>query len=137
VILLVRHGRAGRRGHADPHDSRRPLDKRGLAQARALPALLTGFEIERIFSSRFTRCIETVEPLAEERGLEVMQRNELADDARDEARRFLESLTAGSVACTHGDVIAAVLGPRRTAKKGSVWVLEPATLKPTAYLDPR
>ena len=135
--MLVRHGRAGKRGQAGSNDSRRPLDKRGVAQARALPALLAGFEIERILSSSFTRCVQTVDPLAEERGLRIEQRDELADDAGDEALHFLESLTAGSVACTHGDVIATVLGPQRTAKKGSVWVLEPGTLEPAGYLNPK
>ena len=71
----MRHGRAGKRGQAGSNDSRRPLDKRGVAQARALPALLAGFEIERILSSSFTRCVQTVEPLAEERGLGIEQRD--------------------------------------------------------------
>ena len=138
MILLVRHARAGRRGHAGPDDSARPLDNRGLRQARALPELLEGYEIRRVLSSPFARCVQTVEPLAERLGLEVERRTSLAEDAPgDIARALLVALGDAAAVCTHGDVIAELIGSGRRAHKGSVWVLEPGTLEPVEYLRAR
>ena len=138
MILLIRHGRAGRRGHAGPDDSLRPLDEKGIRQARALPALLDAYRIDRIVSSPFTRCTQTVEPLAEQARLEIEQRMALAEGAPgDAARSLIRALGATAAVCTHGDVIAELIGSGRRAHKGSVWVLEPETLEPVEYLRPQ
>ncbi len=42
ILLLVRHASAGDRG-IGPGDLERPLDARGVAQAAALPALLSPY----------------------------------------------------------------------------------------------
>ena len=55
MILLIRHGRAGKRSAWAGDDSLRPLDTKGRRQAAALPALLAGFGIERILSSPYRR----------------------------------------------------------------------------------
>ena len=136
MILLIRHGRAGKRSAWAGEDSLRPLDARGRKQAAALPRLLAGFGIERILSSPYRRCAETVEPLAADLHLDVEQRAELAEgaDAAD-VRRLLNEVGRTTVAlCTHGDVIAGLIGAERKAEKGSVWVLEAAHLSPVQYL---
>ena len=128
AILLVRHARAGKRGtYAD--DAIRPLDAKGHKQATRLAELLAARPIRRILSSRYTRCVQTVEPLAAALSLEIELREELAEGAPAPAvRNLLEELRDidGDVAlCTHGDVIAELIGYDRPAKKGSVWVLDP------------
>jgi phosphohistidine phosphatase SixA len=135
VILLVRHGRAGRRGASGGDDRLRPLDGKGRRQAARLPDLLSGYPIRRVLSSPFTRCVQTVEPLAARLGVAVEQRDHLGEGTGPEdVRALLASLDETAVACTHGDVIAALVGPGREAKKGSVWVLDGHGLAPVRYL---
>jgi broad specificity phosphatase PhoE len=136
VILLIRHGRAGKRGAWAGDDRLRPLDARGRRQAAALPRLLAGFAIERILSSPYRRCVETVEPLAAGFNLDIEQRTELAEgaDAVDVGRLLNEAGGTTVALCTHGDVIAVVIGAGRKAEKGSVWVIEAAHRSPVQHL---
>jgi phosphohistidine phosphatase SixA len=140
VILLVRHGRAGRRG-SGADDSLRPLDEKGRRQAAALAAALGRRPLERIISSPFVRCVETIEPLAQDAGLEIELRDELAEGS---PVSDVLALIAGHddeqgdmVLCTHGDVIEEMVGRGRPAEKGSVWVLDPEhDLEPRRYVLP-
>ncbi len=71
--------------HAQSHPSARiihsewPLSELGRTQATRLTHLLEPLGIERIVSSPFTRCLETIRPFAEKSGLEVV----LCDDLRE------------------------------------------------------
>ena len=136
MILLVRHGRAGKRGAWAGDDRLRPLDTKGRRQAAELPRLLAGFGIERILSSPYRRCVETVEPLAADLNLDIELRAELAEGADPvDVRRLLNEAGRTTVAfCTHGDVIAGLIGAERKAEKGSVWVIEAAHRSPVQYL---
>jgi phosphohistidine phosphatase SixA len=139
VILLVRHGRAGRRGSAGADDSLRPLDEKGRRQAAALAAALSERPLERIISSPFVRCVETIEPLARAAGLTIELRDELAEGASaGDARGLIAEVNGQEAAlCSHGDVIAELIGHHRQAKKGSVWLLDPENdLTPVGYLPP-
>jgi 8-oxo-dGTP diphosphatase len=136
-MLVVRHGRAGKRGQAGGDDSRRRLDARGRRQALALSELLAAYPVERILSSPYARCMETVEPLASRLHLELEPRDELAEGASAAAVRGLiaELGQTSAVLCTHGDVIAELIGPGRKARKGSVWVLDTDELRPLEYFE--
>jgi broad specificity phosphatase PhoE len=136
VILLIRHGRAGKRRAWTGDDRLRPLDTKGRRQAAALPGLLAGFAIERIVSSPYRRCLETVDPLAADLNLDIEQRAELAEgaDAVDVGRLLNEAGRSTVALCTHGDVIAGLIGAERKAEKGSVWVIEAAHRSPVQYL---
>jgi 8-oxo-dGTP diphosphatase len=109
-VLLLRHASAGDRDDWNADDAIRPLDKRGRKQALALKELLAGHAIARIVSSPYRRCIETVEPLAGERGLPVELDERLAEGAPTALALALLAELDGGLACTHGDVIEAVLG---------------------------
>jgi phosphohistidine phosphatase SixA/8-oxo-dGTP pyrophosphatase MutT (NUDIX family) len=133
---LIRHAKAGDRAAWSGDDRDRPLSKSGRRQAKALVRLLSSRPIERIMSSPAVRCMQTVQPIVDERGLPIEVRDELLEGAP------LAGLTAligdaGSVPtilCAHGDLIPAAVEyyQRRGArvgtdpgwKKGSVWVLE-------------
>jgi 8-oxo-dGTP diphosphatase len=138
AILLVRHARAGKRGtYAD--DTIRPLDTKGHKQATRLAELLAARPIRRILSSPYTRCVQTVEPLAATLNLEIELRDALAEGApAADVRELLEELRdidGDVVLCTHGDVIAELIGYDRPAKKGSVWVLDPEhDFEPVEYV---
>jgi len=133
-VLLVRHAKAGDREKWEAPDDLRPLTSKGEAQAEALVDLLAGYEIERVLSSPYLRCTQTVAPLAAARGLAVEPTDDLAEGAGpagvDLSRRLLAE--AGyTVLCSHGDVVEEVLdalGVQRDdfMRKGATWVLEQA-----------
>jgi 8-oxo-dGTP diphosphatase len=123
IVYLVRHGRAGQRAEWQGDDRVRPLDERGLRQAKALVDQLAGRDFERIFSSPYARCVETVTPLAEARGLPVEAEDALAEGAGIEAPlRLLRGAGEAVVASVHGDLVEELLGEK--LKKGATAVLE-------------
>ena len=120
-VILLRHAAAGDRARWRGDDRLRPLDERGRAQALALRDILRARDVRRGVSSPYIRCLQTLEPL----GLEIVPDERLAEGAQLEGTlQLLRELTAGddAVACTHGDVIEAVLG--RSLKKGAAVVLD-------------
>jgi phosphohistidine phosphatase SixA len=150
-IYLVRHAKAGDRERWTEHDELRPLTKRGRRQSEALVELFEGQPFARLLSSRYVRCVQTFEPLAEARALPI----ELADGLAEGAARtasielLLEAAVNGPVALsTHGDVMLNVVDELAAAgadltgpvlfQKGSTWILEVADGSLTAgrYLPP-
>jgi 8-oxo-dGTP diphosphatase len=136
ALYVVRHAKAGVRAAWTAPDRERPLTRRGRKQARRLVERFQGLEIERILSSPFLRCIQTVEPLGEARGLPVEAAPALAEGASvDELLLALDSfIDRPTVVCGHGREIesmidrlerdgATIEGARGIAK-GSVWVLD-------------
>jgi phosphohistidine phosphatase SixA/8-oxo-dGTP pyrophosphatase MutT (NUDIX family) len=134
--FLVRHAKAGDRATWTGDDLSRPLSKTGSRQAKALVRVLSSRAIERILSSPAIRCVETVRPLADQRGLPIEPRDELFEAAPLSGLLGLldELRSTSSVLCGHGDLIpavvehleaqGAVVGSDRGWKKASVWVLE-------------
>lgn len=123
--VLVRHGSAGGRERWTGDDRLRPLDERGLKQARGLVSPLVELGVDRVCSSPYLRCVQTVEPLARELGVELEERDELAEGAPVEAvRALLDELSGTPALCTHGDVVEAVLGSGLGLRKGAARVLE-------------
>jgi phosphohistidine phosphatase SixA len=132
-LLLIRHATAGDRNAWVGDDRVRPVDDRGRRQSDALVDTLAGYTIDRIVSSPYLRCVQTVEPLAEARGLEIELDEELGATRLDEVGEVLERLRGEKVAvCTHGDL--PWLGDRKF-KKGATWVLD-GELEPTRYIKP-
>ena len=65
TVLLLRHASAGSRREWEGDDCGRPLDRKGRRQATALAVALAARGIDRIRSSPYLRCLQTVEPIAE------------------------------------------------------------------------
>jgi 8-oxo-(d)GTP phosphatase len=137
VVYLLRHAKAGRRRSAgEGPDEERPLTRRGRKQALRLVERTQGVDLERIVSSPFTRCVQTVEPLAQARGIELEIAPELAEgQPLDDVERFIGSLApVPTLLCAHGPEIAGLIerleaagvpiGGTRGLAKGSKWVLE-------------
>jgi phosphohistidine phosphatase SixA len=124
VLLLIRHARAGERAEWSGDDRRRPLDKRGRKQAADLVDALSHYPLARILSSPYDRCIETAEPLAQARGLEIEIRDELGEEHQlEEGVELVRSLLDQDVAaCGHGGLSDALAGV--TQKKGETLVLD-------------
>lgn len=116
--ILLRHASAGDSSTWEGDDRLRPLDAKGRRQADELAELLPRFELRRIVSSPYVRCVETVEPLAAALGMEVETDDRLAEGA---GRAALELLREdGTLGCTHGDVVDQLLG--HGLKKGAAAV---------------
>ena len=107
--FLVRHGAAGDRHAWHDPDELRPLDEEGRRQAESLVGLLAGMAIERLLSSPYTRCVQTLEPLAAARGMPIEPSPVLAEGAGGAGAVELLSRDEALVACSHGDVIEAAL----------------------------
>lgn len=134
VVLVVRHSHAGDRQAWDGDDHRRPLSPEGLAQTTAMVSLLAPYHVTRVLSSPYVRCLQTAEPLARARGLQVAVEDRLAEGTAPEtAWRVLADAGTGTMLSSHGDVIGSmverlqdlgVVDGRARWPKGSSWVVE-------------
>ncbi len=136
VAYVVRHANAGDRSDWSGDDRLRPLTKSGQRQAEALADLFEREPIDKVLSSGYLRCIQTVEPLGARRDLAVEPVAELEEGAGGESVLRLIQKFRGRIVvfCTHGDVmeelveglIAQGLVQRARAhmEKGSTWVLD-------------
>jgi phosphohistidine phosphatase SixA len=120
-------------------DRFRRLDDPGRVVARQLVWSLADREISRIVSSPLARCVESVVPIAESRGLVVETRWELEPDVSlEDLRTLLADLPDTTLVCTHREVLDKLLGPDADCEKGGAWVFERngQELVPTLYLAP-
>ncbi len=101
----------------------------------ALVPVLRGFRPQRVLSSPFVRCCETVQPIAEALELGVESVDELGEGHGADAVRLLQTMAGESaVLCTHGDVsteLLTFLYPEPALaradlrlQKGEVWVVQ-------------
>ncbi len=151
-LLLVRHAKAGNRQDWAGDDRLRTLSASGGRQADELARRLVSYRPSRILSSPYVRCRDTVQPLADQVGVEVEELPQLAEGHSREAIALIRRLAAeldgaagadanangagqAIVVCSHGDVIPEVLdhfaledgldlGPAPRCAKGSTWVIE-------------
>jgi phosphohistidine phosphatase SixA len=134
-IYLVRHAKAGSRSDWQGDDRTRPLSKNGWKQAKAIAARLAKRSPSSLYSSPFTRCRQTLEPLADELDLEILDDDRLAEGSSFErAIELLTEVADGAVLCSHGDVIPETIAAlqRRGCsidghpdwRKGTIWTLE-------------
>jgi 8-oxo-(d)GTP phosphatase len=157
TLLLVRHASAGEREDWDGPDELRPLDARGRAQAARLAQVLPVFGPTAVLAAQRTRCRQTVEPLAETLGVDVLPAPALGEEefAADPqaglalVRQLLaaHNLPGVTVVCSQGGAIPSVLralGVRwqgvdgwPPSAKGSVWALggRPGALSADYYRD--
>ncbi len=117
-VILLRHASAGDRDKWHGDDRLRPLDKRGRKQAERLRDVLLAHGVRRVLSSPYVRCTQTVAPL----GFDIELDERLAEGARQKRTLELLATLDQAVACTHGDVIEALLG--RNLPKGGAVVLD-------------
>jgi 8-oxo-dGTP diphosphatase len=135
-LYVVRHAKAGTRQRWAGPDEERPITARGRRQARRLVERFHGIEIARIVSSPAARCVQSVEPLAVARGLEIETAAELSEGIDlGIALAFVRSLEAVPIVLSlHGREIDAMvrafeaegaeIASSRGLAKGSVWVFE-------------
>ncbi|RQM35904.1 NUDIX hydrolase [Rhodococcus ruber] len=140
TVLIVRHAKAGSRKNHRGDDRDRPLDAAGRAQAQALVPQLLAFGADSVVAADRTRCVQTVQPLADRLGVEVavepsLTEEEYGADPQLGRKRALELAQRGGVPviCSQGKVIPdlvrwwaehdGVVAPNTRNRKGSTWVL--------------
>lgn len=140
-VYLIRHAHAGTR-LVGARDNYRPLSDDGFRQAVALVEFFADRHVGAVHSSPATRCVQTVEPLADALGLSVVEQPALWEDAAlDDVFGLLDTLGAigsdsqansGIVFCTHGNLIPAVIERLagggstvhgRGCERASVWMI--------------
>ena len=133
TLRLLRHAAAGDQTKWKGNDLERPLTKKGKRQSEAIAKRLASAGIERIISSPYVRCIQTVKPLAKGIGAKVEIHEALAEDPDIDATYDLihDVVGANAVLCSHGDVIPATinrlmwlgltLNSRFYCSKASIW----------------
>jgi phosphohistidine phosphatase SixA len=136
MLLLVRHADAGDKGGWDGPDALRPLSPLGRRQAEGLVVRLEDYPIERILCSPSLRCVQTVQPLAADRFLEIETLAALGVGAgpAEVLGVFWDLALRNAVLCTHGETIGSLLqglaadGLTVTDPldwpKGSTWLLQ-------------
>jgi 8-oxo-dGTP diphosphatase len=127
-LIVVRHGKAVKRAQwAGTVDTARPLEGRGITQARSLVPLLGAYGIAAVHTSDATRCRDTVLPYARSHQLEVVDEPLLSEEghagARKASRARMAELAARReplVVCSHRPVLPdliAVMDPDGLARK--------------------
>ena len=151
-MYLIRHAKAGSRSAWREPDELRPVSRSGRRQSKRLVERFDGMPVRRLFSSPFLRCIQTLEPLADARGLDIDLAHELSEGApiaAVEALILAASADGPAAFSTHGDVQAGLVGDLIDRgvrldgedvafKKGSTWILEVVAGKVASvrYLPP-
>lgn len=134
TIYVVRHAKAGERRTWTGDDVERPLSKKGWRQAEAVAKRLKAKGATELYSSSYVRCVQTLEPLGGLIDQPVQTDPRLFEDEPFEpVLEMLAEVANGSVLCSHGDIIPAVIQAlhRRGMvvhtppdwRKSSIWVL--------------
>jgi ADP-ribose pyrophosphatase YjhB (NUDIX family)/phosphohistidine phosphatase SixA len=142
TLLLVRHAKAGNKAEWSGADELRPLSHNGRKQVPPIRTLASLYGVDRVHAAPLVRCVRTVQPVADDLGVDVVEEESLTEKAynggTEEAavRRVLEIVAAGGapVVCSQGRVIPDLLsrlaaasglslGKHVESKKGSVWAL--------------
>lgn len=135
MIFVLRHAHAGSAANWHRPDSERPLSDRGQLQAKRIAEALFADGATTVFSSPYLRCVQTVSPLASMLGVDARESDDLVEGAGGTgAARLVATAADGTVLCSHGDVLHALvgllaaggvpLGPWMQFEKGAVLRLE-------------
>ncbi|MFN8075484.1 MAG: histidine phosphatase family protein [Kineosporiaceae bacterium] len=131
-LVVARHAHARPRDAWSDADAKRPLVRRGRREAAGLVELLQCWRPERVVSSPWLRCRETLTPYVERTGVSVRWKAGLTEagherdpgKARAHVRKLLERDQV-SLLCTHRPVLASVVEVLRRAAADDVLDLLP------------
>jgi len=116
TLIILRHTKALERGDWDDDDSLRTLSDVGLEQAEFLVDHLRAFSIDEIYTSNYTRCVQTITPLASARKLVATQvpnlNEEVFESDPERSISFANALKQDEkniLICSHNPVIPTML----------------------------
>ena len=125
TIYLVRHAKAGERNVWEGDDRLRPLSGRGHLQARGLLDVLEDAQFDRLLSSPYVRCMETVVPLSgrarrrDRTGRRARRRRDARRGARARAQAHGARRGVLHARRRHPDAAAALRESRRRHRRRS------------------
>ncbi|MDN5759337.1 MAG: NUDIX hydrolase [Tomitella sp.] len=139
TLVVIRHTRAGRRGHFDGPDTDRPLDAKGRKQAKSLVPQTAAFGPTVVHAADRVRCVDTVAPFAKSIGADVVSEPTLSEEAYAQdpgaARaRMVEIASGGATAavCSQSGVIPDLL--RWWADRDGVDIADTSTKKAESWV---
>lgn len=116
AIIALRHGKAESPGSWDGSDATRPLLKRGQQQAASSAAGIIAFAPQKLITSNATRCLSTVQPIADALRLPVTVTEKISQDAWEHGEADVEAVVTkrlaklkSAVLCSHGPVLPEIL----------------------------
>lgn len=116
TLIILRHAKSLERGDWDEEDSLRTLDETGFDQAQLLIKHLAPFAIDELYTSDYTRCVQSVSPLAHARGLSITTVPSLNEESfeldPEKAITFANALKQDEkniLICSHNPVIPSML----------------------------
>jgi len=116
TLIILRHTKALERGDWDEVDSERTLNEVGFDQAQLLIKHLEPFAIDEVYTSNYTRCVQTVTPLSHSRGLTITQVPSLNEETfESDPQRSVAFANAlkqdekNILICSHNPVIPTML----------------------------
>ena len=116
TLIILRHTKSLERGDWDEADFHRTLDETGFDQAQLLIKHLAPFAIDELYTSDYTRCVQTVTPLAHARGLSITAVPSLNEESfeldPEKAISFANALKQDEkniLICSHNPVIPSML----------------------------
>ncbi len=99
TFILVRHAEKGNDGTKDPE-----LSEAGLMRAQSLAKLMKATKVDAIYSTPYKRTRNTVNPLAKEKGIDVLEYNKI-----EEMDALLKKYQGGTlVICGHSNTVPAL-----------------------------
>lgn len=122
-IIIQRHGAAQARSKWRKGDENgRPLRRKGVKQAKALPPLVAAYAPATVVTSPWKRCLDTIEPFAHAGGMDIVRKPELTEHAhRDRPSRAAAVVervidaAAPTIVCTHRPVLPTVIASAKAA----------------------
>ncbi|OMH24398.1 NUDIX hydrolase [Tersicoccus phoenicis] len=115
-VLVIRHAKAKPRSKWTHAEGQRPLAATGRRQAHALADLLVAWRPQKIVTSPWLRCIQTISPYAKAHGVKVSTEPALTEaSARLKPRRAAAAIekvlekSRPMAVCTHRPVLPIIL----------------------------
>ncbi|RII43363.1 NUDIX hydrolase [Galactobacter valiniphilus] len=143
-LVLARHAKAKPRAGWTREEGERPLATSGKRQASALAAMLMAWRPERVVSSPWLRCLQTVRPYAALRELQIRTAPALTEHAAArqpaKAAKVLEKQLGkakATLVCTHRPVLPVLLSVLRSRSTAGAAVALPTRdpyLRPGAVI---
>jgi len=128
AIILLRHAKAQDPAKFKGSDQKRPLIARGREQALDIAPSVAAFGPKKLVSSVSLRCVETIEPLSQLIGKDVLLVKEISQHAFVDDHPAVRALIGKrirkgktSVLCSHGPVLPELLREVSLAT-GTAWL---------------
>ncbi|NBQ93131.1 MAG: NUDIX hydrolase [Micrococcales bacterium] len=141
-LVILRHAKATPRTEWSKGEATRPLLPAGKEQAQSLQDILASYDVKRVVSSKWRRCMDTVKPFVLKHKVKLIERSQLSElGAKNGPQRthklvhtLVESQT-GTVLCSHRPALPIIVQALEhySAKTDRKHLAEISSLKPGSF----